>query len=184
MNRRTRRIAAAAGALAGCLAAPLAPVNAYEGQGGNDADPKRFAALRNATADYRDFAMSQQDGFTALVARTDNGQTCITNAAGNMGQHYANIGRVGDGAIHQQRPEVLLYEPQSDGSKELLGVEYVVIASDWFANHDTPPVLFGREFTLMTSNPYGLPPFFELHAWAWRTNPSGPFADWNPDVSC
>jgi len=183
VKRRARRVVATALAAAGCLAAPLTPVQAYEGQGGNDADPKRLAALRNATADYRDFALSQQDGFTALVATTD-GRTCITNAAGNMGEHWANGARVGDGEIHQQRPEVLLYEPQPDGSKQLLGVEYVVIASDWLADHDSPPVLFGREFTFVTTNPYGLPPFYELHAWAWRDNPSGPFADWNPDVRC
>lgn len=25
---------------------------------------------------------------------------------------------------------------------------------------------------------------YELHVWVWRENPSGPFADWNPTVSC
>jgi hypothetical protein len=33
-------------------------------------------------------------------------------------------------------------------------------------------------------NRYGLPAFYELHVWAWKTNPSGMFADWNPRVSC
>jgi hypothetical protein len=27
-------------------------------------------------------------------------------------------------------------------------------------------------------------PFFELHVWAWRENPQGPFADWNDHVTC
>ena len=27
-------------------------------------------------------------------------------------------------------------------------------------------------------------PFYELHAWIWRPNPSGIFKDWNPSVTC
>ena len=33
-------------------------------------------------------------------------------------------------------------------------------------------------------NRYGPTPFYELHVWAWKNNPSGTFADWNPNVSC
>ena len=33
-------------------------------------------------------------------------------------------------------------------------------------------------------NRYGLPPFYELHVWAWKANPRGAFADMNPAVSC
>ena len=75
-------------------------------------------------------------------------------------------------------------KPQANGTKVLTGVEYVVFASDWLATHDSPPVLFGREFELTTTNPFGLPPFFALHAWAWQANPSGDFAAWNPTVTC
>jgi hypothetical protein len=179
LSTSLRRTAAVAFALAGALAVPIAPVHA------DQANAASLVSIRNATADYRDFASSQADGFTTLVARTDNGESCITNgAAGAMGQHYANLGRVGDGAIQRQRPEVLLYEPQANGSKVLTGVEYVFIASDWLAKHDGPPVLFGREFDLVTTNPFGLPPFYALHAWAWQANPSGDFAAWNPTVSC
>jgi hypothetical protein len=176
MNRR--RVALTSLALAGCLAAPLTPVHA------NEAGERSLVSVRNVTADYRDFGASQDDGFTTLVTRTDNGVSCIDSPDGAMGQHYANLGRVGDGAIQKQRPEVLLYEPQGNGSKVLVGVEYVVIASDWFAKHDSPPVLFGKEFDLVTENPFGLPPFFALHAWAWQANPDGAFRSWNPTVSC
>jgi hypothetical protein len=31
---------------------------------------------------------------------------------------------------------------------------------------------------------YGLPPFYELHAWLWKFNPHGFFNDWNPRVHC
>jgi len=33
-------------------------------------------------------------------------------------------------------------------------------------------------------NRYGLPPFYELHAWIWQNNPDGMFKDWNPSGSC
>jgi hypothetical protein len=180
MNRHLRRTGAVAFALAGAMAVPIAPVHA------DSADAQSLVSIRNATADYRTFANSQADGFTTLVATTDSSHTsCITNgAAGAMGEHWANGGRVGDGVIQRQRPEVLLYEPQANGTRVLTGVEYVVIANDWLAQHDSPPVLFGKEFDLITTNPFGLPPFFALHAWAWQANPSGDFAAWNPTVSC
>ena len=28
------------------------------------------------------------------------------------------------------------------------------------------------------------PAFFLMHAWVWKPNPAGMFADWNPEVSC
>ena len=183
--RRAATTATATAALAGFLVSPLSPVSAYEGQNGNDASPASLASVRNATADYRDFAASQQAGFTILVTRQDNGVSCIANgSAGAMGQHYANGERVGDGLIQKQRPEVLLYEPQTNGSKKLVGVEYVVLAADWLKKHDSPPVLFGTEFDFITSNPFGLPPFYALHAWAWQANPDGAFKAWNTTVSC
>lgn len=46
-----------------------------------------------------------------------------------------------------------------------------------------PPELFGQRFTLVEEgNRYGLPAFYELHAWVWKRNPAGVFADYNPPV--
>jgi hypothetical protein len=65
-------------------------------------------------------------------------------------------------------------------------VEYVVIAEAWHAaGNEGPPVLMGQLFHYVGSpNRYGIPAFYELHVWAWKTNPAGTFADWNPTVSC
>lgn len=30
----------------------------------------------------------------------------------------------------------------------------------------------------------GQPIHYDLHAWAWKANPAGTFAQWNPRVSC
>ncbi len=101
-----------------------------------------------------------------------------------MGQHVVNGALVGDGAIDAGRPEALMYETRH-GRSELVGVEYIVPAADWHASHATPPVLDGQTFHYVGSpNRYALPAFYELHVWAWRRNPHGAFADWNPHVSC
>jgi hypothetical protein len=180
MRHYLRRTAAVAFALAGALAAPQTAVHA------DSASAQSLVSIRNAPAQFRDFGASQAAGFTTLVTTTDASHTsCITNgAAGAMGEHWADVSRVGDGTIQRQRPEVLLYEPQPNGTRVLTGVEYVVLASDWLAKHDGPPVLFGHQFDLVTTNPFGLPPFYALHAWAWQANPSGDFAAWNPTVTC
>ena len=44
-----------------------------------------------------------------------------------------------------------------------------------------PPMLFGHEFNFTDApNRYGLPPFYSLHAWIWKDNPAGTFADVEP----
>jgi hypothetical protein len=82
------------------------------------------------------------------------------------------------------RPEALIYEPRG-GKLELVDVEYIVIAAAWDAANKTPPTLMGQLFHYNPSpNRYGIPAFYALHVWAWRPNPDGVFADWNPRVSC
>jgi hypothetical protein len=104
-----------------------------------------------------------------------------------MGIHYVNGSRI-DSVLDPARPEVLVYEPQPDGSMQLGALEYVIFASDWAG--EGPPQLYGQDFEYMPGqdeahpNRYGLPAFWELHAWVWKTNPDGVFADWNPRVTC
>ncbi len=103
---------------------------------------------------------------------------------GAMGVHYINGSLLLDGELDVSRPEALLYEIKN-GHARLLGVEFIVDAAAWLAQHKVPPVLEGQHFHYVGSpNRYGLAPFFELHVWAWRDNPSGAFVDWNTRVSC
>jgi hypothetical protein len=101
-----------------------------------------------------------------------------------MGVHYVNGGLVEDGQLDANRPEALMYELRN-GRLRLLGVEYIVMASAWHATHAEPPTLGGQVFHYNSSpNRYALPAFYELHVWAWRSNPNGTFADWNERVAC
>jgi hypothetical protein len=48
-----------------------------------------------------------------------------------------------------------------------------------------PPVIEGQLFHFLGApNRLRLPANYQLHVWAWKKNPKGTFADWNPDVSC
>ena len=61
-------------------------------------------------------------------------------------------------------------------------------AAEWDANpkhKGAPPELLGQLFHYFDSpNRFKLNPFYTLHVWAWKDNPNGTFANWNPNVSC
>ena len=45
--------------------------------------------------------------------------------------------------------------------------------------------MFNRQYLFTPApNRYGIPPFWALHIWIWKYNPSGLFAPYNPHVSC
>ena len=142
-----------------------------------------LSAARAATAKFHDFDVALADGRFEL--RDAAGIACIDDPAGGMGIHYVKGSIVGDGVVDATDPEAVIYEPEANGQMRLVAVEYVVFQADWDAAHSSPPSLFGQEFTLVGSgNRYGLPAFYELHAWIWKNNPSGMFNDWNPNVTC
>jgi hypothetical protein len=103
---------------------------------------------------------------------------------GAMGVHFVDSALVGDGVLDATRPEALVYEPRN-GKLQLVAVEYIVLAEQWDANNAHPPVLHGQHFHYVPApNRTGLDAFYELHVWAWKRNPHGTFADWNPRVRC
>ena len=102
-----------------------------------------------------------------------------------MGQHYVNgdAGRATRSWIHAH-PEAVMYEPQAGRQlQRLVGVEWVVFKDEWDAGQRGVPTLFGKPLTLVQSpNRYGIPAFYQIHAWIWKHNPGGEFSDWNPTV--
>jgi hypothetical protein len=126
--------------------------------------------VRQATEAFQNFDAAQAAGYTARLTG------CMSDAQGGMGFHYGSPAAI-DGAVSLTVPEVLLYEPQADGSLRLVGVEYIVPFPSWSGAQ--PPTLMGQAFH--RNETFGL---WALHAWIWRDNPNGVFADWNPRVSC
>jgi hypothetical protein len=163
---------------------PLFALGGYAvASGGNSS----LAGAKAATAAFHDFRAAQAAGYTIHVAEL-SGATCIANGAiGAMGDHFVNGSRlVDEGVVDATAPEALVYEQRNNGTFKLVALEYIVFKADWeAAGHTSAPVLFGRTFDFTpTPNRYGLPPFYALHAWIWKPNPSGMLFAWNPRVSC
>ena len=131
--------------------------------------------VRNATAKYRDINVALADGYAPATP-------CVSGPnSGAMGVHLINAALLSK-EVNAETPEALIYEPLANGSMRLVGVEIITFASDWV---DEVPVLDGHLLHYVGApNRYGIPAFYEIHVWAWRNNPDGAFADWNPRVSC
>ena len=137
-------------------------------------------AVRDVTARYQNVRSAENDGYHLEFG-------CVSgDDFGAMGLHYVNDTLVGNGIVDVNRPQIILYEAQPDGSVKLTGADYLVIASAWDEKHaGTSPFLMGQIFHYFSSpNRFGLPAFYTLHVWAWKENPKGAFVNWHPDVSC
>ncbi len=94
-----------------------------------------------------------------------------------MGYHHMNAGYL-DTSVDIERPEILLYEQNNDGSYRLNGVEFIVPYRFW-PRDSLPPTVMGQRL-----KPEDNLNFWYLHAWAWKRNPEGTFADFHPAVAC
>jgi hypothetical protein len=141
-----------------------------------------FDGAKNATARFHDLDKAMAAGWNVKVADAA-GLTCIAQpGVGAMGVHMMNPSLI-DGTISATEPEMLVYELKSHGRMKLVAHEYFVLQSAWTGS--SPPSLFGQQFDFTgTPNRYGLPPFYSLHLWAWKPNPSGILTPWNPRVEC
>ena len=162
--------------------------------------------VRKAAERYRDVNVAIAEGYT-----TDNKCTTAETLGhpaehGAMGLHYVRrdlLGLPPTPAPGQRvrgtgtyadfsKPAMLVYEPQEDGSLELVAVENLVFADAWHAkNGDEPPKYRGTPFVLLRDDPatpvdeaHGWEPHYELHAWLFRDNPLGMHAQVNPTVTC
>jgi len=135
--------------------------------------------VREATERFRDVRVAEAEGYTLQFG-------CVSGSdLGAMGMHFVNGALVGDGELDAAHPEIVLYEPTSNGRLRITGADYLVLADAWNAKHAGPPELMGQLFHLFDApNRFGLPPFYTLHVWAWKDNPNGTFVNWNPNVSC
>jgi hypothetical protein len=187
-------VAAGAAALLAACAPDAATAPAAErtaalargGGGGAGGDVQRaLAEVRAATARYHRVEAAIADGYV-------NTHECAASPEGGMGIHFVNEALLGapipggDAVVDPVRPEVLVYEPQANGKLRLVAAEYLVWRTAWDAAHPgTEPALFGTTFVQsFGAEAHGLPDHYELHAWVWRQNPSGMFAQWNPKVAC
>jgi hypothetical protein len=165
-----------------------------------------LAQVKVAAEKYKDVKAALADGYIP-----DPSGMCETAESmgkpaklGAMGVHYFRPDLLGITAPPNPRvdgngtytdfhkPAVLLYEPQADGSMQLIGVENLVFEKAWkAAGHDAPPSFHGVPFDHMVDDPatkideaHGFMPHYDRHVWVIRDNPNGVFAQYNPNVTC
>jgi hypothetical protein len=192
-----------------CLTLALAVPVMAQGAGAHDSHAKAsepsLEDLRKATERFRDVEVALAEGYIA-----DPTNMCVTAAMeglprqlGAMGIHYfrpdllgitAVEPRVNGVGIHTDflTPSVLVYEPQADGSLELVAIENLVFQKAWYeAGNTAPPEFLGNQYYSVVNNPvtdvdeaHGFEPHYELHIWLYRDNPNGMFAPFNPAATC
>jgi hypothetical protein len=190
--------------LAGAAAFTTAAVTTDPGP--TNASEPTLAQVKAAAEKYRDVKAALADGYIK-----DPSGMCETAAMmgkpaalGAMGVHYFRPDLLGITAPPNPRvdgtgtytdfhkPAVLLYEPEADGSMQLIGVENLVFEKAWAAaGHKEPPSFHGIAFDHMVDNPatkideaHGFMPHYDRHVWVFRDNPNGVFAQYNPNVTC
>jgi hypothetical protein len=165
-----------------------------------------LADVRLATERFQDVNVALAEGYIR-----DPFNMCETAemmgrpaSQGAMGIHYFRPDLLGITAPPSPRvngvgtytdflkPSILIYEPQADGSMELVAVENLVFAAAWkAAGHAEPPSFHGVPYDAMIDDPttpldeaHMFEPHFDRHVWIYRDNPNGVFTPLNPAVSC
>ena len=162
--------------------------------------------IRAATERFRNVEVALAEGY--LRDPTDTCETAeimgFDPALGAMGIHFFRpdlLGiteepnpRVRGNGTHTDwsRPSILIYEPQADGSLQLVAVENLVFRAAWHAAGNTArPTLLGRQWDAMQDDPstptdeaHGFEPHYDQHVWIYRENPRGTLEPFNPNVTC
>jgi hypothetical protein len=183
------RVRVVLASLVGLVAFGVAPVAAALPHHHHPRPPspeaRKVEQIRRATDRFHNIVTAEAAGYTPF---TDVNQiSCIDMPGmGGMGVHLVKGSLIADPAIALTTPEALVYAPDRNGTLRLAALEYLVDKSAWDATHTSPPQLFrGHPFSVTTApNRFGLPTFYSQHVWAWKANPAGLLAMWNPNVNC
>lgn len=144
----------------------------------NPAVSEWIADLRRTTAHLHDFDARIDAGFDTPIL----GCMVNPNGPGAQAYHHGNMSRITDPVINPLEPELVMYEPQKNGSMKLIAVEFIIpfdLVPFTPESEANPPSIHGVDF--MPNHTLGI---WALHVWNWRQNPDGMFASWNRRVSC
>jgi hypothetical protein len=186
------------------LAALAAGLNGCASKG----EEPSLREVKTLTEKYRDVNVAKREGYTTDNKCTTAEMLGAPKEMGAMGLHYVRrdllglppkpappgSGRVrGTGTYTDfRKPAMLVYEPQPDGSLQLVAVENLVFEPAWrAAGLKDPPSFRGESYVLLADKPqttvdeaHGWEPHYELHLWLFRDNPNGMYSEFNPSVTC
>lgn len=166
---------------------------------------KAIAKVRAATERFKDVKVALAEGYAP-----DPAGHCVTAASeglsaelGGMGIHYlrpdllgitATAPRVDGTGVHADfdKPSILLYEPQADGTLALRGAENLVFKKAWqAAGNANPPVFAGRDWDSMEDDPntpgdeaHGFEAHYDQHVYFVGDNPKAAVLPFHPAVTC
>jgi hypothetical protein len=165
-----------------------------------------LAEVRAATERFQDVKVALAEGYIRDPADMCETADMMGRPAsdGAMGVHYFRPDLLGVTAPPNPRvngtgtytdfraPAILLYEPQADGSMQLVAVENLVFQASWTAaGHASPPTFHGVAYDDMQDDPatsldeaHNFEPHYDRHVWVYRENPAGVFQPFNPAVGC
>ena len=167
-----------------------------------DAGPS-LEEVRAATERFQDVNVALAEGYIRDPMDLCDTAEMLGRPAelGAMGVHYFRpdlLGiteppdpRVNGTGTHTDflEPAVVIYEPQSDGSLELVAVENLVFREA--AGHTSPPSFHEVQYNLMedlldteVDEAHMFEPHHDLHVWLYRDNTNGMFEPFNPAVTC
>lgn len=118
-----------------------------------------------STARYRQLQNALRDGYEDINVITPG-----------MGHHFMKPS-LADATFDFTKPEILVYNKHSDGSYELVAVEYAVPLT--LLPTAAPEGFTGQVDVWDRNAGFGL---WLLHAWVWAENPLGVFNPTNPSV--
>lgn len=166
-------------------------------------EPK-LDAIRAATVRFQDVKVALAEGYVAAPECVTADMMGHPKEVGAMGVHYLRrdlLGittppdpRVNGTGTHTDflKPAMLIYEPQADGSQQLVAVENLVFKKAWHAaGNKTPPSFDGVPYEMMADDPkteldeaHKFEPHYDRHVWLYRDNPKGVYTPFNPEVTC
>jgi hypothetical protein len=168
-------------------------------------DPS-LEAVRQASERFRDVNVALREGYIRDPSNICETAEMMGRPAklGAMGIHFFRpdlLGitgppnpRVNGTGTHTDflSPAVLIYEPQADGSLELVAVENLTFLKAWEeAGHEEAPSFLGVAYDRMADDPetpadegHMFEPHYDRHVWLFRDNPNGVFAQLNPNTTC
>ena len=145
--------------------------------------PVNASSRKQATATFQQLAKAKAAGYALELKTTpaNGAKACIADAAGGMVTPHGEHGSPSTARSRSRSPEALVYEPRG-GKLQLVALEYVVDRKAWHdaGQHQAAEALRPDSSRSTTKNPFGLKPFYALHAWVWNKNPAGWLQPWNP----
>ena len=208
MQRRTRSLTAAAGGLVAIVAIAAAATTGVTtsaadvpDHGGHGSDHGRgalsvtnasvkqdLAQVRRATARFHDLDTAKAAGYQLGWVNGAGARiiaNCVANvanpAAGAMGYHYFRADLMADDEVNLWNPRCSSTpRPTTATSNSSPWNGSPAVRTPTRPARPHAPTVLGTPLHIL--NP--AVGFHIMHAWIWKPNPAGMFADFNPDVTC